>query len=100
MSDGPTVTVHRNEENHHYEATLDGAVVGYIRYRHRPGQTVLIHTETDHAYEGQGIGGSLAKAALDDVRARGEKVVVLCPFITSYLSRHPEYADLVAPADS
>lgn len=92
------VTVHRNEDNHHYEASLDGEdkVVGFIRFRHRPGQTVLIHTETDPAYEGRGIGGSLARAALDDIRARGEKVVVLCPFVSAYVERHPEYADLLA----
>ena len=29
------VEVHRNDENHHYEATLDGKVVGFVRFRHR-----------------------------------------------------------------
>ena len=71
--------VHRNDENHHYEATLDGKVVGFVRFRHLPGQVILIHTETDAAYEGQGIGSALARGALDDVRARGEKAVLKCP---------------------
>jgi uncharacterized protein len=94
------VMVHRNDENHHYEATLDGKVAAFIRFRHRPGQVVLIHTETEPAYEGRGIGSALARGALDDIRARGEKAVVKCEFVASFVERHPEYQDLVAPADS
>jgi predicted GNAT family acetyltransferase len=97
---GEQVDVHRNDENHHYEATLDGKVVGFVRFRHRPGQIVLIHTETDPAYEGRGVGSALARGALDDVRARGEKAVLKCEFIASYVQQHPEYQDLVAPADA
>lgn len=100
MSDEAAVAVHRNDENHRYEAVLDGKVVGYVAFRNRPGQVVLIHTETDPAYEGRGIGGALARGALDDVRARGVKALVECPFIRSYIRRHPEYQDIVAAADS
>ena len=99
MTEQAAVAIHRNESNHRYEAELDGAVVGFVRYRHRPGQVVLIHTETDPAYEGHGVGSALARGALDDVRARGEKAVVLCPFIKAYVEKHPEYQDLVVPPD-
>jgi predicted GNAT family acetyltransferase len=34
---------------------------------------------------------------LDDVRAKGtHRVTVLCPFISAWLKRHPDYQDLVA----
>jgi len=99
MTEQAAVTVHRNESNHHFEAELDGKVVGFVRYRTRPGQVVLIHTETFPEYEGRGIGAALAQGALDDIRARGEKAVLICPFITSYVAKHPEYQDLVAPPD-
>jgi uncharacterized protein len=95
MSDEATVAVHRNDENHHYEAMLDGKVAGFVQFRQRPGRVILIHTETDPAYEGRGVGSALARAALDDVRARGDKAVVECPFITAYVARHPEYQDVV-----
>ena len=45
--------------------------------------------------EGRGIASKLAKTALDYSRAEGLTVVPLCPFIASYIERHPEYADLV-----
>ncbi len=37
--------------------------------------------------------GELARA----LRERGRRVIPICPLVTSYIRRHPEYADLVAP---
>lgn len=78
-----------------YEAHLDGRLVGWVEYRDRDGRRILIHTEVDPSMEGRGIGSKLAAGALDDVRARGVRAHVLCPFITSYLERHHEYDDIV-----
>jgi uncharacterized protein len=49
-------------------------------------------------YEGQGVGGAIARYALDDARARGLQVRALCPFIRGWMGRHPEYSDLLSPA--
>ena len=57
---------------------------------------MFTHTEIDPAFEGHGVGSALAKAALDDVRAKGLKAVPLCPFIRTWIDRHPDYEDLVA----
>ena len=80
---------------HRYEAHVDGAVAGYVIYAERPGTIVLIHTEVADGYEGQGIGGRLAAGVLDDIRARGLRVVPRCRFIAGWLERHPEYTDRV-----
>jgi predicted GNAT family acetyltransferase len=53
---------------------------------------VLVHTDVEPAYEGQGLGSVLAKGALDDLRERGVRAVPLCPFVWAYIRRHPEYA--------
>ena len=45
--------------------------------------------------EGQGIGGTLARAALDFARAEKLKVVPMCQFIAAFIKRHHEYRDLV-----
>lgn len=78
-----------------YEAIRDGRLVGVIRYRIEPGVVVLVHTEVDEAVEGTGVGSQLVRGALADLRARGLRVVPLCPFVAAYLRRHPEDADLV-----
>jgi uncharacterized protein len=90
------VTVVDDRAKHRYEATVDGQLAGYVRYREVPGAVELIHTEVDPAFEHHGVGTALAVFALDDVRAKGRAVVPVCPFITSYLKHHPEYQDLVA----
>jgi predicted GNAT family acetyltransferase len=45
--------------------------------------------------EGQGLGSALARGVLDAERSLGEPVVPLCPFMRSYIDRHPGDADLV-----
>jgi uncharacterized protein len=47
-------------------------------------------------FEGHGVGSALARSALDEVRAKGERdVVPVCPFIHGWIDDHPEYGDLV-----
>jgi predicted GNAT family acetyltransferase len=82
-----------------YEARSGASVPAFAAYRRdeaRPGVLIFTHTEVDPAFEGQGVGGRLARAALDDVRARGLRIVPQCPFISSWIAKHPDYEDLVA----
>lgn len=72
-----------------------GRVVAFTEYEDRHDRLFFPHTEVDPAYEGQGLGGTLVRQALDDVRARGRRIVPLCPFVRGYIQRHPEYDDLV-----
>lgn len=80
---------------HRYEARIEGGLAGFAAYRLPPGAIVFTHTEVDPAYEGHGVGGALARFALDDARSRGLEVVVVCPFIRAWIERHPDYADLL-----
>ena len=86
------LVVRNNPEELRYEALRDDQLVGLIRYRTEPGVVVLVHTEVDEAVEGTGVGSQLVRVALDDLRARGLRLVPLCPFVAAYLRRHPEYA--------
>jgi hypothetical protein len=79
-----------------YEARLADDVVGFVEYRVAGGRRILFHTEVDPSMEGRGIGGRLVAGVLDDIRARGLRISVKCPFVAAYLERHPEQRDLVA----
>jgi predicted GNAT family acetyltransferase len=92
---GPTVQVDDATERERYEARVDGELAGFAEYRRRDGRTVFTHTEVDDRFEGRGVGSALARAALDDVRARGERAVPVCPFIAEWIERHPDYDELV-----
>jgi len=91
---GP-VEVLDQAERRRYEATIDGALAGIATYQLEPGTITFIHTEVDRAFRGSHVGSKLARFALDDARSRDLRVVPLCPFIRSYIKRHPEYEDLV-----
>ncbi|MHC0431764.1 GNAT family N-acetyltransferase [Streptomyces sp. O3] len=77
-----------------FEARVDGVLAGFAEYLRTDALVVYPHTEVDPAYEGQGVGGALARAALDDARERGLRVLATCPFVSGWLARHPEYQDL------
>lgn len=91
-----SVEVTRNDEKSRYEARVDGALAGFSEYQLTDELVVFTHTEVDPAFEGQGIGSALARTALDDVRAQAERSVLpLCPFISGWIGKHPDYVDLV-----
>lgn len=99
MTDAADVRVDRVDERHRYEITYQGEVAGFAIFREKPGATVFTHTVVLPEYEGKGLGSRLVKAALDDVVARGERIVPVCPFVAAYLDRHPEYAESVGYDD-
>src|SRR5919205_1128922 len=90
--------VRNNPTENRYEVWADGELAGYAQYALRRGRIAFVHTEVYKSYEGLGLGSRLARAALEDARARGLEVMPFCPFIAGFIERHlDEYRDLVAP---
>lgn len=93
-----SIEVKDNPDEHRYEAWLDGQLAGFAEYTPAQQALVFTHTEVDPAFEGKGVGSTLAKGALDDVRAKGDvQVKPQCAFISAYIDKHPEYQELVRP---
>lgn len=86
-----------NAEVRRFELWHEDERLGLVTYRLAPGVITFVHTEIDPAHGGEGHGATLAAAVLDSARERGLRVKPLCPFIASYITKHPEYADLLAP---
>ena len=87
--------VRNNEGAGRYELEVDGQLA-LAAYRLSDGRITFTHTEVPEALEGRGIGSTLIKAALDDVRAKGLKAVPACAFVKHYMEKHPEVQDLLA----
>lgn len=87
--------VRDDRENHRYVIEVDGKRAGMAVYHFKGGRHFFVHTEIDPAFSGSGMGTTLVRAALDDVRSRGGIVVPICPFFASFIERHPDYQDLV-----
>jgi hypothetical protein len=88
--------VHDNPDKKRYEAVVDGALAGFAAYRLHPGAIAFVHTEIEDEFESQGIGSTLVREALEDVRRRGLTVLPFCPFVRSFIAGHREFVDLVS----
>jgi uncharacterized protein len=86
-----------NTDLRHYEARDETRVVAFIEYRQSGSARLLTHTEVNEDMEGKGVGSALVRYALEDIKARGERVVPMCPFVAAFMQRHREYTDLVDP---
>jgi predicted GNAT family acetyltransferase len=94
--DGRDLDLARDDEGKRYTGTVDGRVAAFAEFIPTGELVMFTHTQTDPSFEGQGVASQLVRWALDDVRARGLRVVALCPFVKSYIGKHAdEYGDLV-----
>jgi uncharacterized protein len=89
-------TVRDNPEENRYEIRDGDRVLGHADYERRGDALVFTHTEVAPDAGQDGLGSTLVRAALDDVRSRGGSVVPQCPFVRGWIERHQDYADLVA----
>ena len=86
--------IRNNAAQHRFELDADGhTAVAY--YTLSPGVITFTHTEVPPALGGRGIGSKLVRGALEAARAQSLKVVAKCPFVSAYIGKHAEFADLV-----
>jgi predicted GNAT family acetyltransferase len=95
VSADPEIVISDAPERKRFELTVDGELAGFLIYRAREGLIALIHTEVEDGYEGRGLGGQLARFALDRARDQSLAVLPFCPFVNDWMKRHSEYSDLV-----
>jgi predicted GNAT family acetyltransferase len=89
-------TVRDNPIQTRYEIRDGERLLGHADYDRSGDTTVFIHTEVDPDAGEDGLGSTLVRGALDDVRAKGGSVVARCSFVRGWIERHPDYTDLVA----
>ena len=87
-------TVNNNVEKHRFELEVEGHLAA--AYYERSGNVItFVHTEVPPELGGKGVGSTLVRGALDQVRAEGLKVVAQCPFVKAWIGKNPAYADLL-----
>lgn len=89
-------SVRLDEAAGEYQLDVSGKTAA-LRFRERAGDVVdLYSTFVPPEGRGEGVAARLVTVALDDLRAKGKKIVPSCSYVETYLDRHPEYRDLVA----
>lgn len=91
MSDLP---ITHDTANSSFTAEVGGDVAR-VDYMVQGREAHFAHTEVPPAFEGQGVGSALAKAALDWAVGEGYAIVPQCPFIAAYVKRHRAYQEHV-----
>ena len=92
-----TFTVADVPDKERFEARDEaGELAGVLTYQLTGPIIAYTHTKVEPQFEGQGAGSALAKAAMDDARAKQRTVVPICPFLTEWLTGHPEYEPILA----
>jgi predicted GNAT family acetyltransferase len=95
MMDDMDLLIEDAPERERYEAQVDGDLAGVLEYVRKRGHIALIHTEVLPAFEGRGVGSAIVRFVLDDARRNDLRVIATCPYVQSYLDRHPEDDDIV-----
>ena len=89
-----TQEIINNKERSQFEYHEAGEIAK-LEYRFKNGDLVLMHTEVPKMLEGKGIASRLAKFALEWAQSNDLKLIVYCPFVTTYLKKHPEFNFLI-----
>ena len=88
-------SVEHQPERSRYVLKRGDQVIGSSYYRMRGGAIVITHTEIDEELQEKGLGSTLARGMLDDLRTSSDaRIVAECPFTAAFIERHPDYRDL------
>ena len=89
--------VNFDDAGQRYVLTVDGEEAGFAAFAELgPELLDFNHTVVYEQFQGQGLSKPLIKAALDDVRLNGGNVIPTCSAVSGFISKNPDYADLVA----
>jgi len=69
--------------------------VAYLEYSLSGNILELTHTEVPDKLRHMALASSLAETALHWAREHNLKVDIICPTVQQYVTKHPEYSDLV-----
>lgn len=83
------VDVRLQLDQHRYVICFNGAEVGFSQFVDDGNKRIFTHTEVSPDYGGQGLGVKLVSRAVQNTIDEGKIVVPVCPFVASYLKRHP-----------
>jgi predicted GNAT family acetyltransferase len=90
------LTILDNQQNQQFQIFLEDEMA-YLEYRIKEGDLYLMHTEVPDKLGGKGIASALAAHAFNYARANHMKIKAYCPFVVSWLKKHPEQNDIVIP---
>lgn len=90
-----TLEVTHEPASHRFVAVIEGQE-SVLDYRLTGDTMAITHTGVPPSLRGRGIAGEITRFALETAREHGWKVVPVCPYVASFVTKHPEYNELLA----
>jgi len=95
MPDSTPITVTHDEARYQFAAKIDGHLA-HADYALDGDRIIFTHTFVPPELRGRGIAEHLVRTALAHARAKNLRVVPACSYVAVFITRHPEFADLLA----
>ncbi len=86
----------KNEGKKRFEIERNGHFA-FIDYKEVGNKMALIHTEAEPELAGTGAAGAVVEKTLHWIDEQKMVLLPYCPFVFSYIKRHPEWKRLVDP---
>jgi predicted GNAT family acetyltransferase len=89
--------VSHNSDLTRYEIWIGEEKIGHADYQYINGELHFTHTEVDPAHQGKNYAALLMREAFKDIQENDlGKVWPVCPYVVTYMKRHPETQVLLA----
>ena len=88
----PAISYDETETKGRYAATVDGKAGEAELTISKASDTLVIadHTFVPEHMRGAGVGRVMIEALIADARAKGRRIVPLCPFVRAHAEKHRE----------
>jgi predicted GNAT family acetyltransferase len=83
----------QHEPGKRYFAVVDGGEAEAAYKEEADGTRSFDHTYVPDAMRGKGVAEQLVRHALDDTVRSGHGFKAVCPYVKSFVQKHPEYQE-------
>ena len=88
-----TLEVIHNPAKNRFETWIDNQL-SKLDYLLDEDMIVMTHVGVYPEHRGQGVAGKLTEVALNYAKQNSLRVIPMCPYIATYIRRHPQYIEL------
>ncbi|MBK4153287.1 N-acetyltransferase [Corynebacterium macginleyi] len=94
MGDMERVISHQADSSS-FVLTVDGVKAGICEYVDSGDVRDFNHTVIGDDFRGRGLSSPLIKAALDETRVAGMRIIATCSAVANFINKNPDYRDLL-----
>lgn len=87
--------VTHNAAENRFETWIEGRL-SKLDYLQDDDTIIMTHVGVYPEHRGQGVAGKLTQVALEYAKENSLRVIPMCPYISTYIRRNPQYVELTS----